>query len=88
MLVGTSMFLVADGGHSMQEVLYTANVLDDKLKLGMGMPGGEADKFVADYEQFATIIGGDSGEAIKKATDKALARTTEYFEENSHYAKG
>ena len=87
-LLGTTMFLVGDGGHSLQEVLGTANLLDDKLKLGMGFKGGKPEEFVGDYEEFVKMYGdSESGKALQQASDAATNRVAEYFEEHSHYSE-
>jgi hypothetical protein len=87
-LLGTTMFLVADGGHSLQEVLYTANAMDEKLGMNMGFKGGKPEEFVANYDEFVKMYGdGDSGKALQQASDAASNRVAEYFEENSAYSE-
>jgi len=88
MLLGTSMFLIADGGHSLQEVLYAANAVDAKLGLNMGFPGGNPEEFVADYGAFVNMFGDtETGEVLQKSADSAMDRVTEYFEEHSYYSE-
>jgi hypothetical protein len=88
MLLGTSMFLVADGGHSLHEVLYAANAVDAKLGLNMGFPGGKPEEFVADYGAFVNMYGDtETGKVLQKSADAAMDRVTEYFEENSYYSE-
>jgi hypothetical protein len=87
-LLGTTMFLIADGGHSLQEVLYTANAMDAKLDLKMGFKGGKPEEFVADYSEFVGMYGdSESGKALQGASDAATNRVAEYFEENSAYSE-
>jgi hypothetical protein len=88
MLLGTSMFLIADGGHSLQEVLYAANAVDGKLGLNLGLPGGKPEEFVADYGAFVNMFGDtETGKVLQKSADSAMDRVTEYFEEHSYYSK-
>src|SRR5262249_23130594 len=58
-LLGVAMLLVYDGGHSFQEVLWTANQLDHKMKLGLGLTDrDDPDSFIADYDKFAKLFEG------------------------------
>jgi len=87
-LLGTMMFLVYDGGHSMQEVLWTANQLDATLNLNLNI--GDPSKpteFVADYERFAAIFDGDrTGPILQDAINTALDTTLNFFAQRSVYS--
>lgn len=86
-LMNAMMFLVYDGGHSMHEVMWTANQTENKLKLGFNL--GDADKpneFVSDYDVLANSCGGTLKTAVSAKLDEAWAGTQEYLEENSFFA--
>ena len=84
-LLGTMMFLTYDGGHSLQEALWTANQSDKDLSLGLNI--GDPDKpneFVADYKKLRNLYGkSDSGVRLDAALDYGLAQATDHF---SHYS--
>lgn len=87
-LLGTMMFLVYDGGHSMHEVLWTANQLNTKLglNLDLGAVSTNPADFVADYEKFAALFTGNTGTAVQAAMDSAWKDTGKYFGAHSVYA--
>ena len=88
-LLGTMMFLVYDGGHSMHEALWTANQLDSPLHLGYGLsaPDQKPNEFVADYEKFQSMYKGNStGQALGQASSTAFENLTNYFNKHSHYS--
>ncbi len=89
-LLGTMMFLVYDGGHSIQEVLWTANQLDKQLGLNLNL--GNPDKpyeFVADYEKLAAIYPANESTApiLQLAITRALDTTLSYFDQTSIYSE-
>ncbi|MFT4553731.1 MAG: hypothetical protein ACI9S8_002372 [Chlamydiales bacterium] len=84
-LLGTLMFLNHDGGHSVHEVLWTANQIDQSLNFGYELDPSQdedeeveevkvsrdASEFVSDYETFRESFGaGDLRES--EAIDEAL----------------
>ena len=78
-LLATLAFLVYDGGHSMQEVLYVANQLDEPLKLGLHLSDKAApEEFVADYSRLP--------KKGAKAMEGALEDLVAYFHKNSYYS--
>ena len=87
-LLGAMMFLVYDGGHSIHEVLWTANQLDEQLGLNLGLGGDpeHPEDFVADYEAFIEKFQGDSAVALERASEAAWRGVSEYHEENSVFA--
>lgn len=87
-LMATLMFLVYDGGHSMQEVLFVANQLNDELGLDLdiaalaeGEESSDKGSFVADYSKFASTLP-DAAEAMEQAVDELV----DYFHENSYFS--
>ncbi len=89
-LLGTMMFLVYDGGHSVNEVLWTANQLEPVLGLEIGLRDDEEEpeEFVADYEQFIGLYGDKgTGKALQEAAEGAWDKVTDYFDEHSHFAE-
>lgn len=89
-LLGTMMFLVYDGGHSIHEVLWTANQLNAQLdlKLDLGGDSSKPNEFVADYEKFAAVFGDKTGAAVQRATDSAWKGVGAYFDQHSYFAEG
>lgn len=87
-LLGAMMFLVHDGGHSIQEVLWTANQQDEALQLGLqvGDPA-RPNEFVANYETLAGLYAGATRQAIEDGTARAFDAITAYFEQYSAYEK-
>ncbi|APR75969.1 Hypothetical protein A7982_01316 [Minicystis rosea] len=87
-LLGTMMFVVHDGGHSMHEVLWTANQLDASLNLGLNL--GDSSKpreFVADYQKLIALFENDRIHSdLAQASAKAFDATRKYFDTHSHYA--
>lgn len=90
-LLGTMMFLVYDGGHSMHEVLWTANQLDKKLGLGLNI--GDSDnptKFVSDYDKFMELYDSSdqdsTGTHVARAAAAAFENVIDYFNQYSYYS--
>jgi hypothetical protein len=86
-LVGAMMFLVYDGGHSVHEVMWTANQLDGKLSLGLGL--GDPDDpnaFVGDSSKLISILDDETSQKVETAQESALDGVVDYFDKNSHYA--
>jgi hypothetical protein len=92
-LVGTMNFLVHDGGHSIHEVMWTANQLDKSMGLGLGL--GDPEKpldFVVDYNKVVALYDKDPKNDITKTKleqvmSTAFDNTSSYFDQNSYYAK-
>ena len=87
-LMNAMMFLVYDGGHSMHEVMWTANQLDEKLNLNLGL--GDPDKpteFVSDYDVLVDGFGDNMKVAMQGAMDEAWTGTQDYLQENSFFAQ-
>jgi len=87
-LMNTMLFFVHDGGHSMHEVLWVANLLDRQLALGLdiGDPA-RPNEFVADFDRFASGFTGDMKTAVENAMDQAWDGTQQYLEKNSFFAQ-
>jgi len=86
-MLGTMMFLNYDGGHSMHEAMWVGNQLDQRLGLGMGMPGGDPRTFVADYNGFIESFTPAKGrDKMRAAADTAWNATLNYFAQNSHFS--
>jgi hypothetical protein len=86
-LMNAMLFLVHDGGHSMHEVMWTANQLDATLglELNLGDPS-KPNEFVADYDKLVDGCEDDMRQAMKAAADKAWDDTQSYLEKNSYFA--
>jgi hypothetical protein len=86
-LLGTMMFLTHDGGHSMHEAMWVGNQLDSRLGLGMGMPGGHAPGYVADYQAFMdSFPDGQCKDTMHAASDRAWHETLNHFGTISHHS--
>jgi hypothetical protein len=83
-----AMHLGYDGGHSLHEVLWVANMLDQDLSLGLnlGDPMKPAE-FVGDYAAFVRKFDGKARAAVDRAVDVALDGMQDYLEEHSFFAK-
>lgn len=87
-LLGTMMFLTHDGGHSMHEAMWVGNQLDQKLQLGMGMPGGDPSRYVADYQGFIESFPAEKGrDTMRAAADTAWRVTLDQFGRTSHFSE-
>jgi hypothetical protein len=87
-LLGTMMFLTHDGGHSMHEAMWVGNQLDHKLQLGMGMPGGDPSRYVADYQGFIESFPPEKGrDTMRAAADTAWRVTLDQFGRTSHFSE-
>lgn len=86
-LLGTMMFLTHDGGHSMHEAMWVGNQLDQHLGLGMGMPGGDPARYVADYDGFIESFPKEKGrDTMRAAADTAWRVTLDQFGRSSHFS--
>jgi len=80
-LLASMMFLVFDGGHSLNEVaaVYEANKADDRAGYLAG--------YSLDYRKMPGMMASvDSSKAVSAALDTALAKAIEFFDANSYYA--
>lgn len=87
-LMNSMMFLVYDGGHSMHEVMWTANQLDKQLDLKLKL--GDPDKpieFVSNYDVLVDQFGDELKKSMKEAQDEAWKGTQEYLKANSFFAQ-
>lgn len=85
LLLGTMMFLVYDGGHSVQEVLWTANQLNKMLKLDLDLSDSEnPNSFIADYQRFSDIFPKELSSQVKKVFSKAMDDVITYFGKYSY----
>lgn len=88
-LLGTMMFMVYDGGHSIHEVLWVANQLDKTLNLNLNLnPTRQKNsQFISDYGHFLKIFqGNESGQKLKNAYEVAFEKLYQYFNQHSYYA--
>ena len=87
-LLGVLTLMTYDGGHSIHEALWTANQIDQKLKLGLGLSNNtNPDQFIADFEKLKDLFKDSPVAAqLEKAMSKAKAEVMDYFEKNSHFA--
>jgi hypothetical protein len=86
-LLGTMMFLTHDGGHSMHEAMWVGNQLDHSLGLGMGMPGGDPARYVANYHGFIESFPPEKGrDTMRAAADTAWRVTLDQFGRSSHFS--
>jgi hypothetical protein len=87
-LVGTMMFLVYDGGHSIHEVMWTANQLDETLNLDLDLGDSEdPNAFVGDTDRLVEILGEDTRQKVAAAQQAALDKVVSTFNEHSHFAE-
>jgi len=87
-LMNSMLFLVYDGGHSMHEVMWTANQLDKQLGLGLNL--GNPDKpneFVSDYDTLIDGFGDSMKASMQGAMDEAWDGTQDYLKKNSFFAQ-
>lgn len=85
-LLGITMFLVYDGGHSIHEPLWAASLVNKQLKLGYKLGGtNRTQDFIADYEKFTNMYAGNLKNAISEAFDRSFERTLDYFKEHSAF---
>ncbi|SCA63216.1 hypothetical protein SCG7086_AM_00090 [Chlamydiales bacterium SCGC AG-110-P3] len=86
-LLGTMMFLVYDGGHSMHEVLWTASLFDkENLKEGLNLGNTKNDQsFVSDYKSYMELQGTDTQADLTQAAKEAFDDVVNYFNKNSYY---
>ena len=84
------MFLVHDGGHSIQEVLWTANQIDQRLKFGFHLTddGEDYRVFIADYIKFLDLFRGtETFNKLNTAYTSAFDNLTQYFNQHSYFAR-
>lgn len=85
-LMNTTLFLVYDGGHSMHEVMWTANQLDRKLGLGLNLGDpSKPNQFVADYIKLVNGCEPKMKSKMEAAMDKAWKDTQRYLEDHSYF---
>lgn len=86
-ILGTIMFLVHDGGHSLHETLWALSQITKKLDLNLDLGrGDDLPEFISDYEKFQQIFTGNLHLEVKNAFDHAFERVNEYYNEHSYYA--
>lgn len=87
-ILGTIMFLVHDGGHSLHEPLWALSQITKKLDLNLDLGSGDdLPGFISDYEKFQQVFTGNLHLEVKNAFDQAFERVNEYYGEHSFYAK-
>ena len=89
-LLASMMFLVHDGGHSIQEVLWTANQIDQRLKFGFHLTddGEDYRVFIADYIKFLDLFRGtETFNKLNTAYTSAFDNLTQYFNQHSYFAR-
>lgn len=88
LLLGTMMFLVYDGGHSVYEVLWTANQINGMLELGLDLSDcSDPRSFIADYQRFSKMFSMDVDISVKDALSKAMDGVIAYFNKYSYTVK-
>ena len=83
----SAMLMLHDGGHSLHEVLWVANLLDRDCALGLDL--GDPDNpnaFVSDYDAFFKKFDDDAAAVLRAAADQAYAQTQDYLEQHSAFA--
>ncbi|EOI6844091.1 hypothetical protein ACMVI2_004234 [Salmonella enterica] len=91
-LLGTIMFLNYDGGHSIHEVLWTANQREPELNLQLRASPRKRKmdelKFISNYESFQDLYAATGcRQAVTDSLSKAWTETIEYFRNNSYFSK-
>jgi hypothetical protein len=88
-LLAIGMTLTYDGGHSLHETLWTANMLDKELGLELQLSDGTQapTKFVSDYGALVESFPSDTRDRLRVAMDKAWAGTQDYLRQHSHFAR-
>lgn len=81
------MVLVYDGGHSMQEVMWTGNQCNEALGLGLGWAErGDPRAFLADYDKFVDSHAPDTRRWMAAAMDRAWQATQDHHDRHSHFS--
>jgi hypothetical protein len=83
----SAMLMIHDGGHSLHEVLWVANLLDRDCALGLDL--GDPDNpnaFVSDYDAFFKKFNDETAAVLRAAADQAYARTLDYLDQHSAFA--
>ena len=91
-LLGTIMFLNYDGGHSIHEILWTANQREPELNLQLRTSPrkrkSDESKFISNYESFQGLYAATGcRQAVTDSLSKAWTETIEYFRNNSYFSK-
>lgn len=71
-MLGTLMFLVYDGGHSLHEALWTLNQTDSVLRELADPVKATGRPFVGDYEAYFASLGPETSNTLQEASDKAF----------------
>jgi hypothetical protein len=91
-VLGALMFLNYDGGHSVNEVLWTAHQLDTALGLKLDLhQQGLPEHFTGSYDHLGRVFEGCTYHPdVKSSIGEAWTKTIQYFQDNSFYsdAKG
>jgi hypothetical protein len=83
----SAMLLIYNGGHSLHEVLWVANLLDRNCALGLDL--GDPDDpnaFVSDYDAFFGKFDDATAAVLRAAADQAYGQTQDYLEQHSVFA--
>ncbi|HDF2344110.1 TPA: hypothetical protein PC598_003763 [Morganella morganii] len=91
-LLGITMFLNYDGGHSIHEVLWVANQCEPRLNLQLRASPRkrkkDKSKFISNYESFQSLYAAaECRKAVADSLSKAWTETIEYFRNNSYFTK-
>jgi hypothetical protein len=87
-LLACATLMNYDGGHSIHEALWTGNLLDKELGLGLGLSRGRArpENFVLDHKAFVDGFSRPARQALRRATDRAWSGTQDYLRKHSYFA--
>ncbi|OWQ44084.1 hypothetical protein CDL60_26915 [Roseateles noduli] len=88
-LLACATLMNYDGGHAIHEAVWTGNLLDPELGLGLGLDDEAAppQEFVLDHNAFVEGFDGPTRDALRRATDRAWSGTQDYLRTHSHFAR-
>lgn len=85
-LLGAMMFVNYDGGHSLHEALWVANQAAGTAVPELRQSDGQAEQFIANYDDFIASFEGSAGVSLREAFDTAWDKTIRHFHRHSYYS--
>ncbi len=88
-LLACATLMNYDGGHSLHEALWSGNLLDEKLGLGLGLSDADTppEAYVARHDAFIRHFDDATRDQLQAATDHAWSGTQDYLRAHSHFAR-